>query len=153
MCKIQRPCQFNNSTGTDSKFSVVARNVVVTVHQSRVPALSAFISTIGFVSIKSYTNCTTFQEDPPTMWAQLSFQASSKWTEHCWSTTPDINGCHMLRLFAHPVVCCCLLGVVVQSLRVSSERLCGGVATVVTKFGRTFRLINRWRQKLSTVAG
>ena len=28
-------------------------------------------STIGFGSIKSYTNCRTFQEEPPTMWAQF----------------------------------------------------------------------------------
>ena len=80
-------------------------------------ARNAFISTIGFGSIKSYTNCRTFQEEPPTMWAQLSFQASCKRTQHCWSTTPDINGCCMLRLFANPVVRCCMLRVVAQSLK------------------------------------
>ena len=52
--KLQRPCQFNNSTRTDGKFSVVARHLVVTVHHSRVPPWNAFISTTGFGSIKSY---------------------------------------------------------------------------------------------------
>ena len=38
------------------------------------------------------------------------------------------------------------------TLHVSSQKLCGGVPKIVTKFGRTFRLIIRWRQKRSTVA-
>ena len=38
--------------------------------------------------------------------------------QHCWPTTPNIGGCYMLRPFAHPVACCCvLLGVVAQSLK------------------------------------
>ena len=37
--------------------------------------------------------------------------------EHRWSTTHNIFGCYMLRPFAHPVACCCvLLGVVAQAL-------------------------------------
>ena len=34
-------------------------------------------------------------------------EASCKRTQHCWSTTPNIVGCYMLRPFAHPVACCC----------------------------------------------
>ena len=41
-----------------------------------------------------------------------------KRTQHCWSTTPNIVGCYMLRPFAHPVACCwMLLRVVAQSLK------------------------------------
>ena len=45
-------------------------------------------------------------------------EASCKRTQHCWSTTPNIVGCYMLRPFAHPVACCwMLLRVVAQSLK------------------------------------
>ena len=45
-------------------------------------------------------------------------KSSSKRTQHCWPTTPNAVGCYMLRPFAHPVACCCvLLGVVAQSLK------------------------------------
>ena len=41
---------------------------------------------------------------------------------YCWPTTPSIVGCYMLRPFAHPVACCCvLLRVVRQSLRPSGD--------------------------------
>ena len=33
-------------------------------------------------------------------------KAACKRTQHCWPTTPNIVGCYMLRLFAHPVACC-----------------------------------------------
>ena len=36
-------------------------------------------------------------------------EASCKRTQHCWSTTPNIVGCYMLRPFAHPVACCWML--------------------------------------------
>ena len=193
--KLQRPCQFHNSTRTDGKFSVVARNLVVTVHHSRVPAWNAFIATIGFGSVKSYTNCRTFQEEPPTRLAQLSFKAPWKRTHHCWSTTPnimDVTCCVWLQTLLHVVACCCAKFengetfepttpnisfvqwltkrsatmidsfaelfpfstpvLTLLTLRVSSQKLCGGVTTIVTKFGRTLRLIKRWRQKRSTVA-
>ena len=32
-----------------------------------------------------------------------------KWMQHCWLTTPTIGGYYKLRLFAHPVTCCCRL--------------------------------------------
>ena len=35
--------------------------------------------------------------------------APCKRTQHCWPTTPNVVGCYMLRLFAHPVACCCVL--------------------------------------------
>ena len=39
-----------------------------------------------------------------------------KRTKHCWLTIPNVVGCYMLRPFAYPVACCCvLLGVVGQS--------------------------------------
>ena len=39
-----------------------------------------------------------------------------KRTRHCWRTTPNVIGCYMLRPFAYPVACCCvLLGVVAQT--------------------------------------
>ena len=45
------------------------------------------------------------------------FKAPCKRTQHCWATNPNIVGCYMLRPFAEPVECCCmLLGVVAQSL-------------------------------------
>ena len=37
------------------------------------------------------------------------FNAPCKRTQHCWPTTPNVVGCYMLRLFAHPVACCCVL--------------------------------------------
>ena len=38
--------------------------------------------------------------------------------QHCWSTTPNIVGCYILRPFAHPVACCWMLfRVVAQSLK------------------------------------
>ena len=41
-----------------------------------------------------------------------------KRTQHCWAKTPNIVGCYMLRPFAHPVACfCVLLGVVAESLK------------------------------------
>jgi len=46
--------------------------------------------------------------------------------QHCWPTAPSVVGCYMLRLFAHPAACCCMLLRVVGS--------CG--AQVET--GRTF---------------
>ena len=48
----------------------------------------------------------------------LANQATCKRTQHCWPTTPNIFGCYMLRLFAHPLpFCCVLLGVVAQILK------------------------------------
>ena len=42
--------------------------------------------------------------------------------QHCWSTTRNIGGCYMLRPFAHPVACCCvLLGVAAPSLKLFSQ--------------------------------
>ena len=41
--------------------------------------------------------------------APYSCKASCKRTQHCWLTTPNIVGCYMLRPFAHPVACCCVL--------------------------------------------
>ena len=39
-----------------------------------------------------------------------------KRTQHCWLTTPNVIGCYMLRPFAYPFACCCvLMGVVAQS--------------------------------------
>ena len=32
-----------------------------------------------------------------------------KRTQHCWPATPNIVGCYVLRPFAHPVACCCVL--------------------------------------------
>ena len=44
--------------------------------------------------------------------------APHKRKQHVWLTIPNIFGCYMLRPFAHPVACCCvLLGVVAQSLK------------------------------------
>ena len=44
--------------------------------------------------------------------------APCKRKQQCWPTTSNIVGCYMLRPFAHPVACCCvLLGVVAQSLK------------------------------------
>ena len=37
------------------------------------------------------------------------------WTQHCWQTTPNIVVCYMLRPFAHPVACCCMLLRIVRS--------------------------------------
>ena len=36
----------------------------------------------------------------------LTHIAPCKWT-HCWPTTPNIVGCHMLRPFTRPVACSC----------------------------------------------
>ena len=48
----------------------------------------------------------------------LSRKAPCKRKQQCWPTTSNIVGCYMLRPFAHPVACCCvLLGVVAQSLK------------------------------------
>ena len=48
----------------------------------------------------------------------LANQATCKRTRHCWPTTPNIVGCYMLRPFAHPFPCrCVLLGVVAQILK------------------------------------
>ena len=45
-------------------------------------------------------------------------KAPCKRTQHCRPTTPDIVGCYMLRAFAHPIACfCVLLRVVAQSLK------------------------------------
>ena len=45
-------------------------------------------------------------------------KAPCKRTQYCWATTPNIVGCYMLRPFAHPVACCCvLLRAVAQSLK------------------------------------
>ena len=33
--------------------------------------------------------------------------AQCRQTQQCWTTTPNIVGCYTLRLFPHPVVCCC----------------------------------------------
>ena len=33
--------------------------------------------------------------------------AQCRWTQQCWTTTPNIVGCYTLRLFAHPDACCC----------------------------------------------
>ena len=108
--KLQRPCQFNNSTETDGKFSVVARNVVVTVYQSRVPALSAFISTIGFGSIKSYTNCRNdilrrATDNVSTVKLSSPIQTDATLLVN----NSQHYGSYMLHLFAHPVACCCVL--------------------------------------------
>ena len=47
-----------------------------------------------------------------------------KRTQHCWPTTPSIVGCYVLRPFAHPVPCrCVLLGVFVQSLNWTVQTL------------------------------
>ena len=35
-------------------------------------------------------------------------KAPCKLTQHCWSTTPNIVECYMLRPLAHPVACCCV---------------------------------------------
>ena len=43
------------------------------------------------------------------VWANLLCKAPCKRTQHCWPTTPNIVGCYMLRPFAHPVACCCVL--------------------------------------------
>ena len=38
----------------------------------------------------------------------LNATCTCKRTQYCWPTTPNIVGCYMLRLFAHPaVVACC----------------------------------------------
>ena len=37
------------------------------------------------------------------------FNAPCKRTQYCWPTTPNVVGCYMLRPFAHPVACCCVL--------------------------------------------
>ena len=48
----------------------------------------------------------------------LNAACTCKRTQHCWPTTSNIVGCYMLRPFAHPVACCCvLLRVVAQSLK------------------------------------
>ena len=53
-----------------------------------------------------------------TTWIHHVNKAPCKRTQHCCPTTPNLVGCYMLRLFAHPVACCCmLLWVVVQSLK------------------------------------
>ena len=39
----------------------------------------------------------------------IKLLAPCKRTQHCWLTTPNIVGCYMLRPFAHPVACCCVL--------------------------------------------
>ena len=45
-------------------------------------------------------------------------QAPGKRLQHCWPTTPNIVRCYVLRPFARPVACCCvLLGVVAQRLK------------------------------------
>ena len=36
-------------------------------------------------------------------------KAPCKRTQNCWPTTSKIVGCYMLRPFAHPVACCCML--------------------------------------------
>ena len=33
-------------------------------------------------------------------------KALCKCTQHCRPTTPNIVGCYVLRLFAHPAACC-----------------------------------------------
>ena len=43
------------------------------------------------------------------VWANLLYKAPCKRTQHCWPTTPNIVGCYILRPFAHPVACCCVL--------------------------------------------
>ena len=49
-----------------------------------------------------------------------------------WPTAPDIVGCYMLRPFAYPVACCCvLLGAVGQSLK-PDKRLANEVQTDAT---------------------
>ena len=47
----------------------------------------------------------------------FSAKAPCKRTQHYWPTAPNIVGCYMLHPFANPVACCCLLGVVAQSLK------------------------------------
>ena len=47
-------------------------------------------------------------------------EAQRKRTQPCWPKTPNIqniDGCYILRPFAHPVACCMLLWVVAQSLK------------------------------------
>ena len=39
----------------------------------------------------------------------LGSKAPCKRTQHCWPKTLNIVGCYMLRPFAHPVACCCVL--------------------------------------------
>ena len=49
---------------------------------------------------------------------KIENEAPCKRTQHCWPTTPNNVGSHMLRPFAHPVACCwILLRVVAQSLK------------------------------------
>ena len=48
----------------------------------------------------------------------VALKVPCKRTQHCWPTTPKIDGCYMLRPFAHLVACCwMLLRVVAQSLK------------------------------------
>ena len=54
----------------------------------------------------------------------LTLKALCKRTQHCWPTTPSIVGCYVLRPFAHPVPCrCVLLGVFVQNLNWTVQTL------------------------------
>ena len=72
------------------------------VQESRVCSLPLYLTIL---------QCTTV------LWS-IELKAACKRTQHCWPTTPSIVGCYMLRLFAHPVVCCLmLLRVVAQSLK------------------------------------
>ena len=48
----------------------------------------------------------------------VTLKVPCKRTQHCWPTTPKIDGCYMLRPFAHLVACCwMLLRDVAQSLK------------------------------------
>ena len=48
----------------------------------------------------------------------MALKVPCKRTQHCWPTTPKIDGCYMLRPFAHLVACCwMLLRDVAQSLK------------------------------------
>ena len=51
-----------------------------------------------------------FTSYPRKIWLlclNLYLKAACKRTQHCWPTAPNIVGCYMLRLFAHPVASCC----------------------------------------------
>ena len=39
----------------------------------------------------------------------VALKVPCKRTQHCWPTTPKIDGCYMLRPFAHLVACCWML--------------------------------------------
>ena len=43
--------------------------------------------------------------------------AACKRTQNCWTTTPNIVGCYMLRPIGYPCSCCVVSGVVAQSLK------------------------------------